>query len=125
MTTSLPNPPSSCPNSGPSGRKSLLSGFVSFAAFCSLFSLAPAQEPVADTPVAKIPIDTTPIVEAPINEADRQHWAFAPIKRQPLPEVKAKEWPKTGVDTFIRAKLEAKEIAPQSEAPRATLLRRL
>src|SRR6187455_2125878 len=51
-----------------------------------------AQEPVADTPVAKITIDTSPIVEAPITAADREHWAFSPVKRQPLPSLVARDW---------------------------------
>src|SRR6185369_1339063 len=42
-----------------------------------------------------------------------------------IPIVKATAWPRSAVDNFIRAKLEAKDLAPQPEAPRFTLLRRL
>src|SRR5437667_353370 len=73
----------------------------------------------------QIPNHTTPITEAPITSADRSHWSFAPIKNQPIPVVKATAWPRTPIDAFIRAKLEAKSIEPQPEAGRPTLLRRL
>src|SRR5262249_41331310 len=86
--------------------------------------LVRAQEDVAETK-SNFKIDTTPIKEAPITDAERAHWAFAPIKRQPLPATKDQSWHRTGIDTFILGKLEAKDIAPSPAADRPTLLRRL
>src|SRR6187549_2013023 len=65
-----------------------------------------AQEPVAESVRAKTPIDTTPIAEAPITPDDREHWAFAPVVRPPLPPVTDASWLNTGIDAFILAKLE-------------------
>ncbi|MCI0361790.1 MAG: DUF1549 and DUF1553 domain-containing protein [Planctomycetaceae bacterium] len=86
--------------------------------------LAQAQEDVAET-AAKTVIDTAPIVEAPITEADREHWAFRPVKRPELPAVKDRAWPRNGADAFVLARLEEEGLAPAPEANRATLLRRL
>jgi hypothetical protein len=85
---------------------------------------AHAQEDVAET-AAKTVIDTTPIVEAPITAADREHWAFRPITRPPLPVVKRPDGLRTAVDAFILAKLDAANLSPAREASRPTLLRRL
>jgi len=83
-----------------------------------------AQEDVAET-AAKTVIDTTPIVEAPITEADRDHWAFRPIKRHDLPVVNNTAWPRSGVDAFIFARLQVEGLTPAREATRPMLLRRL
>ena len=37
----------------------------------------------------------------------KQHWAFQPVSDPAPPEVKAKAWPRTPIDRFILAKLEA------------------
>ena len=84
-----------------------------------------AQEDVAETPTAQVTADTRPIVEVPITEADRDHWAFRPVVRPPLPQVNDAAWPRNAVDRFILAKLEQEGLQPAKEASRATLLRRL
>jgi Protein of unknown function (DUF1553)/Protein of unknown function (DUF1549)/Planctomycete cytochrome C len=53
------------------------------------------------------------------------HWAYEPIKRPAIPEVKDPSWLKNPIDSFILATLEAKGIKPSPEADRRTLLRRL
>ena len=53
------------------------------------------------------------------------HWAYVTPKRPALPAVKDAAWPKNDVDRFILARLEAEGLAPQPEADRATLARRL
>ncbi|HZL89942.1 MAG TPA: DUF1549 and DUF1553 domain-containing protein [Pirellulaceae bacterium] len=64
--------------------------------------------------------------EAPITDADREHWAFAPLLPPELPDVKDEgKWARTPVDQFVLAKLEEKGIAPQAEANWDTLVRRL
>lgn len=55
----------------------------------------------------------------------KDHWAFKAPARPPLPSIKAQDWVKTPIDTFILAKLESEKLAPSSEAARTTLLRRL
>ena len=53
------------------------------------------------------------------------HWAYVTPKRPALPAVKNAAWPKNDIDRFILARLEAEGLAPQPEADRATLARRL
>ena len=53
------------------------------------------------------------------------HWAYVPPKRPPVPAVKNEAWPGNDLDRFILARLEAEGLAPQPEADRATLARRL
>lgn len=65
------------------------------------------------------------IKEAPITSTDREHWSFQPLVRPKVPAVSDERWPQTPIDRFILARLEAKELAPQPLADRATLLRRL
>jgi hypothetical protein len=54
----------------------------------------------------------------------RNHWAFQPIKKVILPEVKATNWVATPIDTFILAKLEGHEMKPSPPADKRTLIRR-
>jgi hypothetical protein len=53
------------------------------------------------------------------------HWAFLPPRPPPLPAVRRKEWPRTPIDRFVLARLEAAGLDPQPEADRLTLARRL
>jgi hypothetical protein len=53
------------------------------------------------------------------------HWAFQPIRRPAPPAVKDAGWPKNPIDSFILARLEKEGMAPEPEADRATLIRRL
>jgi hypothetical protein len=55
----------------------------------------------------------------------KSHWAFQPVKKPDLPAVKNSAWVQTPVDAFILAKLEAKDLTPNSPADRRTLLRRV
>ncbi len=52
------------------------------------------------------------------------HWAFQPVSRPALPEVRGREWQKTPVDAFVLARLEQAGIAPSPPADRRTLIRR-
>lgn len=54
-----------------------------------------------------------------------KHWAFIPVKRPALPEVKQKDWPRNGIDHFILARLEKEGLSPAPEADRVTLIRRV
>jgi hypothetical protein len=53
------------------------------------------------------------------------HWSYVRPSRPPLPAVKDTAWSKNAIDRFILARLEAEGLAPQPEADRATLARRL
>jgi len=53
------------------------------------------------------------------------HWAYVPPVRPAVPAVRNAAWPRNDIDRFILARLEAEGLAPQPEADRATLIRRL
>ncbi|HEY0551812.1 MAG TPA: DUF1553 domain-containing protein [Verrucomicrobiae bacterium] len=52
------------------------------------------------------------------------HWAYQPLQKVSAPLNKNSSWPRTDIDRFVLAQLEAKEIQPTMDADRATLLRR-
>jgi hypothetical protein len=54
-----------------------------------------------------------------------EHWAFVKPVRPPLPQVRQPGWVKTPVDNFVLAKLESKGLAPEPEADRRALIRRV
>jgi cytochrome c553 len=54
----------------------------------------------------------------------KNHWAWKPVKKPAVPEVKDSSWPKSPVDNFILAKLEEKELKPNLPADKRTLIRR-
>ncbi len=53
------------------------------------------------------------------------HWAFIPIARPAVPEVRDKSWPRNAIDRFVLAKLEQQHLSPAPAAPPAMLARRL
>jgi mono/diheme cytochrome c family protein len=55
----------------------------------------------------------------------KRHWAFQPVRNPPLPPVRETHWPRTSVDYFVLAGLEAKGLTPSAPADRRTLLRRV
>ena len=55
----------------------------------------------------------------------REHWAFQPLKRPALPVVKAKDWPRNGIDHFILSRLEKAGIQPAPMATSQDLQRRI
>ncbi|MCP5549678.1 MAG: DUF1549 domain-containing protein [Akkermansiaceae bacterium] len=54
-----------------------------------------------------------------------EHWAFRPVASPPVPAVKNEAWPRSDIDRFVLAALEAKNLAPGPDADRETLARRL
>lgn len=56
--------------------------------------------------------------------AEKDHWAFKPVRKMEVPEVKMKGWVTTPVDNFILAKLEEKAMFPSFQTDRRSLIRR-
>jgi len=54
-----------------------------------------------------------------------KHWAFHPPRPVSAPTVKDKKWPKTEIDRFILAKLEAAKLRSAAPADSRTLIRRM
>jgi len=65
----------------------------------------------------------------PKNKVDlasaRRYWAFQPPKAWPVPSVRDSKWPRSDIDRFVLAGLEAEGLKPVGDADRAALLRRL
>ncbi len=55
----------------------------------------------------------------------KPHWSYATLKTPPLPKVKNKEWLRNSIDNFVLKKLETKDLNPNDEADKETLLRRV
>ncbi|MCB1077988.1 MAG: DUF1553 domain-containing protein, partial [Verrucomicrobiae bacterium] len=58
-------------------------------------------------------------------EKGRGFWAYQKPRKPELPTVSDSSWPRTELDHFILAALDAKEIAPSEDADPRTLIRRL
>jgi cytochrome c553 len=57
-------------------------------------------------------------------DSNKKHWAWQPLKKPAVPEVKDASWCKTPVDNFIVAKLEDKNLKPSPMTDKRTLIRR-
>lgn len=54
-----------------------------------------------------------------------RHWAFTPPEKAPVPKVKDTGWAKNEIDRFVLAKLQQKHLAPNEEADKERLLKRV
>jgi hypothetical protein len=61
---------------------------------------------------------------SPLVKEQRLIWAFEPVKPVPTPTVRDVAWPRSAVDRFILAKLEASGLRAATSADKRTLLRR-
>jgi mono/diheme cytochrome c family protein len=60
-----------------------------------------------------------------VTDEDRKFWAFQPLKRVAPPQVKNQTWARMPIDSFILAKLEEKNLAPNPPVDRRKLIRRV
>jgi hypothetical protein len=74
-------------------------------------------------PVAAPKPETTS--EMVVTATDREHWSFKPIQDFDPPVVADTTWPRTVLDNFILAKLEAAQLQPAPTADRRMFLRRV
>ncbi|MBC8353779.1 MAG: DUF1549 domain-containing protein [Planctomycetes bacterium] len=66
------------------------------------------------------------LIKREINFAQaKHHWSFQPIRAVEPPAVKNANWPRSAVDQFVLAKLEAKGLKPVGDVERVKLVRRL
>ncbi len=63
--------------------------------------------------------------EGKVTEEDRKYWAYKPLQRPTVPQVKDSAWVRSPIDAFLLQKLEEKHLAPAAPAERLALLRRV
>ena len=63
--------------------------------------------------------------DAKIKAEDRQHWAFQPVARPSVPEVRHRGWVRNPIDAFILARLVEHGWTPAPPASKLALVRRL
>lgn len=95
------------------------SAFIASAALGRLGVASPTsyawvQEP--DAPDAPVDFDWKERLE---------HWVWQPVQNPALPAVGTEEWPRSSVDRFVLAELEARGLEPEPEASRRSWLRRV
>jgi hypothetical protein len=91
----------------------------------ALGGLMPALPAAGETPSDTATADQVKLEEVPIRPGDRDHWAYRPLVRPPLPDVPVDDDLRTGIDTFLHARWVERGIRPVPEASRQVLLRRL
>ncbi|MBS0261496.1 MAG: DUF1549 domain-containing protein [Planctomycetes bacterium] len=62
---------------------------------------------------------------ATFNDAEKQHWAYQPIREVPPPEVPNEAWIRTPLDRFTLAAWEKHRLAPAGDVDQRTWLRRV
>jgi cytochrome c553 len=77
---------------------------------------APYDKPLVEGPAA------TP---AALTAEQRAFWSFQPLAVTPPPAVRNERWVRTPIDRFILAQQEKRGLAPNSQAERRVLIRRL
>src|SRR5690606_11070459 len=60
-----------------------------------------------------------------VDDEARNFWAFKPVVRPAIPQVKRSQWVRNPIDAFILSRLEEQGFQPAAEAGRGSLLRRL
>src|SRR4051812_38996004 len=80
----------------------------------------PADSPAAAKPAAA----STSSPAYVIKPEQRAFWSFQPLHASPAPAVSHTSWPKSDIDRFVLARLEAAGLAPVRAADKRTLLRR-
>ena len=79
---------------------------------------------------APVPHDTAPDDgRLPDDPSDpivgRQHWSFRPLSQTESPKTARENWPRSAMDRFVLARLEAEKLTPAPDADRRTLARRV
>lgn len=64
-------------------------------------------------------------VRPEMEELKSRHWAWQPLTDPAVPAVRDEAWPRSGVDRFVLAGLEARQLTPVEDADRTTLIRRI
>ncbi len=83
-----------------------------------------APDPRTNAPALAVAASTKPAYGISLEEG-RKHWAYQPLKPQPLPKLKDSSWSRNDVDRFTLARMEKAGVTPAPDADPRTLIRRL
>jgi len=83
-----------------------------------------APDPHTNAPAVAATAPAKPAYGISLEEG-RKHWAYQPVKPQPLPKLKDKSWPRNELDHFTLARMEKAGVAPAPDADPRTFIRRL
>lgn len=82
-----------------------------------------------DARAAGVSSHSAPTVRSPgatdLAKRDQLLWSFQPVSHPAPPAVKDRAWPRSAIDRFILARLEAEGLTPAPEADKTTLIRRV
>src|SRR4051812_3297671 len=91
--------------------------------------MPPIGEPLESDQIAALRSWIAQKAIAPANEQPesdpRDHWAFRPVVRPPVPKVANAKWVRNPIDAFIAKQHEQFGLMPQADAPPELLMRRL
>ena len=65
------------------------------------------------------------LVEPEIRRTDRDHWAYRPIQRSAVSKLASDDRSRNPIDRFILKTINERQLIPQGQADRVTLIRRL
>lgn len=85
------------------------------------------QMPPVSSNLKKLTTYEVELIEKWIKQGAKyeKHWAFVPPKSRPIPRVDNTAWPKNAIDNFVLQKMEQKGFAPNPEADKERLLKRV
>ncbi len=87
---------------------------------CILATLCSCSDSFADEPPNELSA-----YDARITDADRDYWAYLPLKGLPQPVVRNVDWTRNPIDNFVLVRLEEKGWQPAPPAEPQALLRRI
>ncbi|WP_231603121.1 PSD1 and planctomycete cytochrome C domain-containing protein [Neorhodopirellula pilleata] len=79
----------------------------------------------APWPTGDSPVESNAAPEFDLTKRKVEHWAWQPVSAPELPDVRARAWPRAGLDQFILAQLEDAGLQPAADADRSALVRRI
>jgi Protein of unknown function (DUF1553)/Protein of unknown function (DUF1549)/Planctomycete cytochrome C len=122
----LLSPAAGMPAAGDSGVTPIVPGKVQES---ELFRRVTATDPGERMPAESLPLSEEEVAKLRqwIEEGAvwPLHWSLQPVREIALADHSNAAWARTGIDAFVSARLEAKNVAPSPPADRYTLIRRL
>jgi hypothetical protein len=84
----------------------------------------PAVVAVGAAVASLSPLEGAEAVASGSGKSGRDHWAFRPVGVSSAPPVANAAWPRTDIDRFLLARMEAAGVTPAGDAPPVALCRR-